>query len=58
LKEYLAEKVEIFHGALNAHRTYGTISYMSCKGSESERRLYMMKGSIECKTQFKNPMMK
>jgi hypothetical protein len=44
--------VRIFCGALNAQRTYGTTSYMSCKGFESERRSYMMKGSIECKAQF------
>jgi hypothetical protein len=25
----------MLHGALNAHRTYGT-TYVSCKGSESE----------------------
>jgi hypothetical protein len=45
-------------GALNAHRVYGTTSYVSCKGSESERRPYMTKGSIECKSQLQNPMMK
>jgi hypothetical protein len=39
LKEHLAEKVGMLRGALNAHRTYRTTSYVSCKGSESERRL-------------------
>jgi hypothetical protein len=39
LKEHLAEKVRILRGALNAYRTYGITSYVSCKGSESERRL-------------------
>jgi transposase-like protein len=38
LKEQLAEKVGMLHGTLNAHRTYVTTSYVSCKGSESERR--------------------
>jgi hypothetical protein len=51
-------KLGMLYGALNAHQIYGTTSYMSCKGSKSERRPYMMKGSIECKAQFQNPMMK
>jgi hypothetical protein len=46
LKEHLAEKREnvarrkerMLCGALNAHRTYETTFYVSCKGSESERR--------------------
>jgi hypothetical protein len=28
----------MLHGALNIHRTYGTTSSVSCKGSESEKR--------------------
>jgi hypothetical protein len=48
--------VGMLRDALNAHRTY--ITYVRCKGYESERRLYMTKGSIECKAQFQNPMMK
>jgi hypothetical protein len=39
LKEHLAGKMVMLCGALNAHRTYISTSYMSCKGSESERRL-------------------
>jgi hypothetical protein len=39
LKGHLAEKVGMLRGALNAHRTYETTSYVSCKGSESERKL-------------------
>jgi hypothetical protein len=39
LKEHLAEKVKMLRGALNIHRPYGTTSYVSCKGSESERML-------------------
>jgi hypothetical protein len=38
LKEHLAKKVGMLRGALNAHRTYGSTSYVSCKGSKSERR--------------------
>jgi hypothetical protein len=38
LKEHLAEKVRILRGALNAHQTYGTNSYVSYKECKSERR--------------------
>jgi hypothetical protein len=38
LKEHLAEKVRILCGALNAHRTYETTSYVRCKGFKSKRR--------------------
>jgi hypothetical protein len=48
----------MLRGALNAHRAYETTSYVSCKGSKSERTLEMMKGSIECKVQFQNPVIK
>jgi hypothetical protein len=48
----------MFYGALNVHRTYETTSYVSYKGSESGRRSYRMKGSIECRAQFLYPMMK
>jgi hypothetical protein len=38
LKKHLAEKVRMLRGALNAHQTYKTTSYVSCKEFESERR--------------------
>jgi hypothetical protein len=37
LKEHLAGKMGMLHGALNTHRTYGSTSYVSYKGSESEK---------------------
>jgi hypothetical protein len=43
LKEHLAEKsgnvTRCTYMSGGGHQTYGTTSYMSCKGFESERRL-------------------
>jgi hypothetical protein len=39
LKEHLTEKMRMFHGAPNVHRTYRTTFNVSCKGSKSEIRL-------------------
>jgi hypothetical protein len=50
--------VEIFLGAINALRTYVTISYVSSKGSESGRRPKRKKGFIECKARYLYPIMK
>jgi hypothetical protein len=40
LKEHLAGGNENVARSLNVHRTYGTTFYVSCKGSESEKRPY------------------
>jgi hypothetical protein len=37
-RAFSGKKVEILCGAVNAHQTYETTSYVSCKGFESERR--------------------
>jgi hypothetical protein len=37
-RAFSSEKVGMLPSTLNAYRTYGTTSYVSCKGSKSERR--------------------